>query len=393
MTGIARSPGRRAYHRAVRHAVCLLALAGCGFSSPRPGDDPGGSDVEWWDPAYRHRRRIEVTAGPIQPDKGYAGYTARLAPLDPSALMGLSASCDDLRVVAFDGARWLERPRHLLGCGTAELDLRFALPVDLAAGATWREAYVYYDREAAPAPPAPTGTAVYLWWDDAAADLTGACQRGRMDAWNGTSHRDSIAWNAAGEYRFDTGDDGQESLRRAVDERDVLVEAEWLHTGCYTNNMQSGVCARVQIKSGTGASESADHYYCSSRGQNPTCNDNDQAIYDGDIVKTDNEMIAVQGTTDPPPIVKDQWRKQALAVFGAGPTKLRFWDADASWPGLATPPSDRLQATGEDASDHAGRGAAGVMMTQDIGRFRNLVIRRYVEPEPTVAVQGEEQAP
>lgn len=396
MTQIARRPRRSPYHRRVRHAACLLALAlavaGCGFSSPKAGSVGGGGDPDWWDPAYKHRRRLEVTAGLVRPDKGYAGYTVRLAPLDPSELTGLGAGCDDLRVVAYDGARWLERPRHLLGCGTAGLDLRFAMPVDLADGATWREAYVYYDREDPPAPPVATGAAVYLWWDDASADLSAACQRGRMDAWNGTGHRDSIAWSG-GVYRFDTGDDGQESLRRAVDERDVLVEAEWAHAGCYTNNMQSGVCARVQIKTGAGATEAADHYYCSSRAQNPMCNNADQGIYDGDIVKTDNEIIAVQGQADPPPIVVNQWRKQALAVFGAGPTQLRFWDADTSWPALATPPAAALQATGEDAQDYPGRGAAGVMITQDIGRFRNLAIRRYVEPEPAVAVVDEEQAP
>jgi hypothetical protein len=158
--------------------------------------------------------------------------------------------------------------------------------------------------------------------------------------------------------------------------------------------MQSGVCARVQIASGTGATESADHYYCTSRGQNPLCNDSDQDIYDGDIVKSDNEVIALQGKNDPPAIALNQWRKQALAVFGAGPTHLRFWDADTGWPALAAPPETALQATGDDATgDHQGRGAAAVMLTQDIGRFRNLVIRRYVEPEPAAALLDEEQAP
>jgi hypothetical protein len=382
----------RAVSSGVRRAACLLVLVGCGFSSPSPSAGGEKPDAGWWDPAYRYRRRLEVTAGPVQPDKGYAGYTVRLAPLDRSALTGLSASCDDLRVVALEGERWLERPRHLLGCSTGELDLRFALPVELADGASWREVYLYYDREDPPAPPVPTGTAVYLWWDDGSADLSGACTRGRMDAWLGTGDLDSIAWDPTGGYRFNTGDDGQESLRRAVDERDVLVEAEWLHTGCYNNNMQSGVCARVQIKSGTGTTELADHYYCTSRGQNPMCSDADQSIYDGDIVKTDNEVIALQGSGDPPPIVAGQWRKQALAVFGADRPQLRFWDADASWPALATPPASALQASGEDAQGHPGRGAAGVMIAQDIGKLRNLAIRRYVEPEPAVMLLDEEQA-
>ncbi len=377
----------------MRRAACFLALAACRFSAPPARSIDADTDPAWWDAAYRHRRQLEVTTGAVRPDKGYAGYTVRLAPFDPSALTGLTASCDDLRVAALDGETWLELPRHLLGCGTAEADLRFALPIELDDSATWRGAYLYYDREGPPAPPPAGADAVYLWWDDGAADRAADYARGRMDAWQGSNHRDSIAWDAAGGYRFDTGDDGQDSLRRAADERDVLVEAEWLHTGCYTNNMQSSVCARVLIESGTGPSEAASHYYCTSRGQNPMCNNNDQGIYDGDIVESDNETIALQGFVDPPPIVVGQWRKQALAVFGAGPTQLRFWDADASWPGLATPPEAALQARGEDAQDHPGRGAAGVMITQDIGRVRNLVLRRYVEPEPAVTLLAEEQAP
>ena len=332
----------------MRRAACCLALAACRFTGPdgvTPDGPPGAEPAPpsgWWDPTYPHRRRLSVTAGDVRPDHGYAGYTVRLGPFDPvtapTALTGLTSRCDDLRVVAFDGVDWTERPRHVLGCGTAELDLRFALPVDLTDGATWQDAYVYYGRADAEAPAPATGTAVYRWWDDAAANRSTDYVHGRMDAWLGTGHRDSFAWNA-GAYTFDTGDDAQESLRRTVDERDVLVEAEWLHTGCYNNNMQTSVC-------------------------------------------------------DPPPIVANQWRKQALAVFGAGPTHLRFWDADASWPGLATPPDAAIQARGDDATaEYTQRGAAGAMIVQDIGRLRNLVIRRYVEPEPVVELLDEESAP
>lgn len=350
--------------------------------------------MAWWDDAYGHRRRLAVTVGVVRPDKGYAGYTARLAPFDATALTGVTGSCDDLRVVVQDGERWVERPRHLLGCGTTAADLRFALPADIADGATWRDAFVYYDRKIPPAPLPADEAAVYLWWDDATTNRAAAYTRGRMDPWQATGHRESMAWDAAREYRFDTGNDAQESMRRDVDERDVLVEAEWRHTGCYDVNMQSGVCARVLIASGAGATETADHYYCTSRGQHPSCSFDDQGIYDGDIVKSDNETIALQGLDDPPPFVPNQWRKQALAVFGAGPTHLRFWDADESWAALATPPDEAAQARGEDTTNNLPmRGAAGVMMSQDIGRLRNLVIRRYVEPEPVALLLEEEQAP
>jgi len=210
-----------------------------------------------------------------------------------------------------------------------------------------------------------------------------------MDAWLSTGHDNSLAWDASGAYVYDTGDDSQSSYRRPVDERDVLVEASWLHTGCYTNNMQSGVCARGIIASGTAGSELATHYYCTSRAQNPMCTNNDQGIYDGDVVDQDNEIIALQGIIDPPPIVPNQWRTQALAVFGTAPTQLRFWDADAAWSALAMPPAAALQATGPAAHEHTGRGFAGMMTSQDIGQLRNIVIRRYTEPEPAVTIEDE----
>lgn len=382
----------------MRGAACCLVLIACSFRASHEGPIDVGHDAEpgdappgapWWDPSYEHRRRLVVTTGAVRPDQGYAGYTVHLE-FDPSTLSGLDPSCADLRVVTLDGETWTEHARHLTGCGTGAADLWFAVPHDLADSTAWHGAYLYYDHASPPKPLPASGAAVYLWWDDASEDRLADYVHGRMDAWNGAGHLDSMRWLASGAYTFDTGDDGQESYRRMVDERDVYVEAEWFHTGCYSNNMQTAVCARGVIASGAGATEQADHYYCTSRAQNPNCNNNDQGLYDGDVVRTDNQVIALQGLTDPPPIVPDQWRKQALAVFGANPTQVRFWDADASWPALGYPPSAALQATGVDAMDHAERGFAGVMITQDIGEMRGLVIRRYVEPEPTVAVEDEE---
>ena len=264
------------------------------------------------------------------------------------------------------------------------------MPADIGDSTTWSQAYLYYGNTAAPPAASAVGTSVYLWWDDASIDHSADYVHGRMDPWLATGWDDSLAWNADGSYHYNTGDDSQSSYRRAVDERDVLVEAEWFHTGCYPNNMQTAVCARGIISGGVLGAENADAYYCTTRAQNPLCNDIDQGIYDGDIVKTDNETIALHGSVDPPPIVTSQWRKQALATFGASPTQLRFWDADASWPALATPPADKLLANGMDLSDYTNRGFAGIMVAQDIAQVRNIVIRRYVEPEPAVTVGSEE---
>lgn len=330
-----------------------------------------------------------MTTGPVRPDKGYAGYTARLASFDSQTLASRAASCDDVRVAAWDGATWSELARHLLGCGTAIAELRFALPVDIGDGATYRDAYVYYGNPDPGTPVAADGAAVYLWWDPATRDRTAEYVHGRMEDWFGAGYDDSLRWDAQGFYSYDTQNNQQSSYRRAVDERDVLVEVSTFHTGCYTNNMQTGVCARG-IVMGSGADELSDHYYCTARAQNPSCNDLVQGVYDGDIVKANHDRIAVDNPVDPPPIVAMQWRKQALGVFGMAPTQLRFWDADAAWSALAMPPPEALIATGSDAADLQGRGFAGIMTAQDRANLRDLVIRRYVEPEPTVAFDDEQ---
>ncbi len=353
--------------------------------------EDGASGDQWWDANFDYRQHLTVTTGPRLPDKGYASYTVRLTQLDTASLIAagqLRADCADLRLTYWDGLTWTEAARHLSACDSSATTLAFALPLDLGADETWTNAYLYYGNTGAAPGPAVTTDNVYLWWDDAAQNRSGDYAHGRMDAWLSIGHDDSMGHNGDGYYEYATGDDSQSGYRRAVDERDVLIEAEFFHTGCWSFNMQTGVCVRGIIESGSGGSESSDHYYCTTRAQNPNCSIADQSIYDGDIVKTDNEIIALQGTSDPPSIVPSQWRKQALAAYGTNPTELRFWDSDDGWQGRSFPDATAIQATGTDSDDYEGRGFAAVMTAQDQARVRHIVVRRYVEPEPVVGINS-----
>lgn len=381
-----------------RTRVSGSALSDDGSVGNTAGDAAGNRDAngvvdasDWWDPEFKHRQYLTVSTGSQLPDKGYAAYTVRLAALDTASLIAagqMRSDCADLRLAFWDGLGWTEAARHLTDCNSANSSLTFALPVDLGADETWERAYLYYGKSGAGTGPAVTTDNVYLWWDDAAQDRSGDYAHGRMDAWLSTGHDDSMSHNGGGYYEYATGDDTQSGYRRAVDERDLLIEAEFFHTGCWSLNMQTGVCVRGIIASGSGASESSDHYYCTTRAQNPNCSDADQDIYDGDIVKRDNEDIALQGISDPPPLVPSQWRKQALAAYGVNPTELRFWDSDNGWPGRSFPDSAAIQATGSDDDDYEGRGFAAIMSAQDAARVRHIVVRRYVEPEPVVGINS-----
>ncbi len=367
-------------------------LLGCSFSGSEGQDGADEIGTPWWDEAWAHRRRLAVETGPVLPDRGYQGYTAFLS-LDTSQWPASSADCADLRLLTWGNDTWTELPVHLVGCG-AGAELRFALPGDLPAQSAWSDAYLYYGNPAASADARPslTPTNVYRWWDDGGVDRGADYLRGRMDPWSSTGYDNTLAWSSNGYYTYANPNDSQGSYRIPVDERDVLVEAEWFHTGCQIVNMQSGVCLRGIIASGSGAAEESTHYYCSSRAENPTCQIADEAIYDGDIVKSDNEILAINNPVNPPAIKTNQWRKQALAAFGAAPTLLRFWDSDDGWPRLAAPPTDKLAISGADATnDYPFRGFAGIMTSQDAARVKNLVIRRYVEPEPLASL-GEEES-
>lgn len=350
----------------------------------------------WWDTGYLLRFNVAVTSGANVPDKGYVDYTARIATLDTQALIAagdMQADCSDLRMTYY-GISWQELPRHVIGCNTTTTDIRFALVADIPASSTDDNYYLYYSNGAPAALPAMTETNVYLWYDDASIDRSASYIRGRVDSWHGSGWDNSLAWNAAGYYNYDTGNNFTSGYRRDVDERDIYVEAEFFHTGCYSANITTGLLTRGIIASGTLGSEESDHYYVSNRAEFPGGAACDAGGYshDGDIMRAERGTIAVDGP-NPPDVIANIWRRQALATWLINPTNATFWDEDntASWAALGFPSGANVQASGTDATDAEGRGFAAVMTAQDAARLRNILIRRYIDPEPGLVLTAETQ--
>jgi hypothetical protein len=355
-----------------------------------------GATTLWWDTDYADRFEIDVTTGANVPDKGYVGYTARIATLDTQTLIAagdMQADCSDLRMTYYNGISWQQLPRHVLNCNTASTDIRFALVVDIAASSNDDNYYLYYNNSSPAALPAMTETNVYLWFDDATIDRSGSYIRGRIDPWHGNNWDNSLVWNAAGYYTYDTGNDNTSGYRRDVDERDIYVEAEWYHTGCYVNNITSGLLSRGIIQSGSLGTEQSNHYYASNRGDYPGCQP-DAYAHDGDIVSGNRQTTAIDGA-NPPPVAANQWRRQGLAVWLINPTNGAFWDADnsATWAALGYPSGANLHVSGTDSPDDEGRGFAAFMTAQDQARIRNILMRRYIDPEPVLGLTAQSQPP
>ena len=97
-------------------AVFLTPLF-AGLTLPLPAY---ASTTLWWDTAYGQRYEIDVATGANAPDKGYTGYTVRIASLDTAALIAagdMQPDCDDLRITFYDGLGWQDLPRHVLNYG------------------------------------------------------------------------------------------------------------------------------------------------------------------------------------------------------------------------------------------------------------------------------------
>lgn len=374
-------------------ARLLLAAAVAGLTA---ANSAIAATTIWWDTAYADRFEIDVTTGTNVPDKGYIGYTARIATLDTQALIAagdMQADCSDLRMTYYNGISWQELPRHVINCNGANTDIRFALVLDIAASSNDDNYYLYYNNPTPAALPAITTTNVYLWFDDASINRSGSYIRGRVDPWHGTGWDNSLSWNAAGYYTYNTGNDTTSGYRRAVDERDIYVEAEFYHTGCYPENITTGLLSRGIILSGTLGSEQSDHYYATNRGEYPGCTAGGYAE-DGDIVSGFRTTTVIDGA-NPPSVVANAWRRQGLAVWLINPTNGAYWDANisASWAALGYPSGANLHVAGSDAIDDEGRGFAGIMTAQDQARVRNILMRRYIDPEPVLVPTPQSQPP
>ncbi|MEM8814765.1 MAG: hypothetical protein AAGE85_03000 [Pseudomonadota bacterium] len=357
----------------------------------------------WWDTAYAQRFNIAVNTGPGVPDRGYAGYTARIAALDTAALIAageLQSDCSDLRVLFYDGLAWIELPRHVIDCNSVQTDIRFMLSADIAASDLDDNYYLYHNNAAPGALPPMNETNVYLWYDDGSSNRIGSYTRGRIDPWHGTGWDDSLSYVGAGYYRYDNGDNFSSGYRREVGERDVYIEAEFFHQRCYPLNITTGLMVRGSISSGTGGSENSDNYYASNRGEFPNVGPGSACTaggytHDGSIIKNNRQNIVVTGT-NPPDVQRNTWRRQGLAAWSAGPTNLAYWDEDlsGSWAALGYPAGSNLQVAGSDGSDeNANRGFVAFMTAQDRARVRNILVRRYIATEPTLILTAETQSP
>jgi LPXTG-site transpeptidase (sortase) family protein len=118
----------------------------------------------WWSPSWQYARVITVSTFANSPIDGYAGYTVRLV-LNTTDGTRFLPSCDDLRIVYWNGATNIPLDRVVSNCGNSATEVWFRLQANIAPSSSDSSYVLYYGNPSAGGAPADPRQ-VYLWWDD-----------------------------------------------------------------------------------------------------------------------------------------------------------------------------------------------------------------------------------
>ncbi|NIN70165.1 MAG: hypothetical protein GTO63_36915, partial [Anaerolineae bacterium] len=143
----------------------------------------------WWNSNYGYRININITGN--ADTASASGKTVRVT-LNTAALVSanlMQADGDDLRIVYWNGASWVELNRQLFQMNAADTDVWFPLQATIGNGATDANYFIYYGYGSASGPPANLGTTDTLEFysgdgDTNFQDATLACGSGSSTNYN-----------------------------------------------------------------------------------------------------------------------------------------------------------------------------------------------------------------
>jgi hypothetical protein len=120
---------------------------------------------EWWDTDYQHRKKITVSSngGIAVPDEYSVSFSEDTASLISASK--LRPDGNDWRIAYWDGSSWIELDRHVRsGWDSANTETWFKTQAAIGGGASDDNYYVYYGYSA------ETGTPPSYWSDSMGAD-------------------------------------------------------------------------------------------------------------------------------------------------------------------------------------------------------------------------------
>jgi hypothetical protein len=342
------------------------------------------ANQNWWDIDYEFRRQVTVTTGENSPYNGYAGYTVEM--MMDTVSPDIQDDGDDIRIVWWDGTGWKELDRHIIAPDTTSTIIRFRLQADIATSSSDDNYYVYYGNASAGTGPANLDN-VYLHYDDFSTDRSGEYNIGRLavSSWHGSGAYNPPYDSINQRISYDTGDNYVgEWVVADIDERDVYLEIQLSDSGKYPTNTTPGLMARIQW---TTPGSNINDFYGASFSQG---NYNESGI-------GRNARNAITSAYDPAGTnyyANNTVYRFYFAVWGINATNFKADfvndQGQLQWQPEATP---YVNSPSVETSDLEASGTVGFLVAQQRGWIDEFMVRRYIEPEPTVVIGAEEPIP
>jgi hypothetical protein len=353
-----------------------LLLALLLFSIP---PQPAKASPYWWNANYQYRQKITVssTGSTAVPDEYSVSFTADTASLISAGR--LRSDGNDWRIVYWNGSSWMGLDRHVSsGWDSANTETWFKTQAAISGGAYDDSYYVYYGY------PAETGTPPSYWSDSMGADVPSR-----------------VYWYADDfeEHAVDDDPDGWTDQHPIDDYRVVLHDSEKWYQAHGWDDWRHGSTASSMANIGDAVWSATGYYH--TPGTNAwagLCVHADNGGIGCIVVIRDGGWYRADEAWSSP-----GWQTLADIHFPIG-TKGRLelitqgTSLDAYWynpPGYSpekvtiftgfTIPS----GTGKLRVHHERPGGGNTRwLAQD-----NIIVRKYVNPEPTASLGTEEKRP
>lgn len=355
-------------------ATCCVIVAVCTFlwmvsmSATALAAPP---EASWWDLNYAYRQPITITNnnGSAAVPAGYSSYVI----FNHATLTTAKSQTDgdDIRIVYWNGTENIELDRVAeTAWDTTTTQVWFALQASIPASGTDSNYYMYYGNASATNPPTNTAN-IYLWFDDFSTNTLGNYVNGKHFDMHGDDP--SLCTYDATNQRIvnDTGDNYTGGLRiPSITEGNILIECDMRVLNVYPSNGTVALFTRYTSNNA--------HFYCHmSNGSYES-----PGIADGSNLNERNTDVASPngGNTH---MSLNVTHNIKYAVYGS---QHRFWYDQVA------PLTTANDIDFNDAVDNSHTtGNPGIEFAQQNAWMDNLLVRRYIDPEPTTT-QSTEQA-
>jgi len=325
----------------------------------------------WWNISYSYRRQITITNNIASTLS--SGYSVLLT-TDTSSLVSsgkMLSNGNDLRIVYWDGTQNIELDRvNGTAFNSANAKIWFKTPREISAGGFDSNYFVYYGFSGALDPP-NNGSNVYVWWDSFS---TNSLAKYNLSKWvdihgNATEYV-APTYDATNQrVSFDTGDNyASDMYLIGVNEADALIQVKFWADLSYPTDATVALVSRLN-NPGT----SSTHYYFHfSHGSYTSPGGSYNSWTNGER----NTLMYNPGSNT-------YWSFNSVntLTYAAYGTSHKLW-----W-------NEEPDATPLASGTHSGitdAGRWGWAPAQVRGWVDDILIRKYVEPEPSVSVGSEE---